>query len=164
VIYLITFACYGAHLQGDDSGSIDRHQNRFASPTIEPNRIFLSRARHNMSQPSYTMDQTRRDSVLASIIERCRDCKWQLIAAHVRTNHVHVIVGADPTPERIMNDLKAYASRILNGEGFDTPDRKRWARHGSTRRLWDREQVENAVNYVAARQGEPMALFVADLY
>jgi hypothetical protein len=26
-IYLITFACYGCHLHGDPSGSVDRHHN-----------------------------------------------------------------------------------------------------------------------------------------
>ena len=25
VVYLITFACYGCHLHGDPSGSVDRH-------------------------------------------------------------------------------------------------------------------------------------------
>jgi REP element-mobilizing transposase RayT len=33
------------------------------------------------------------------------------LAAHARTNHVHIVVDADVPPERIMNDLKSYASR-----------------------------------------------------
>ncbi len=56
-------------------------------------------------------------------------------------------------------DLKAYASRSLAEQGFDPPDRRRWARHGSTRYLWTAERVEAAIQYVVQEQGEPMAVF-----
>jgi hypothetical protein len=58
-----------------------------------------------------------------------------------------------------MNDFKVYASRALNRAGFDAPERKRWTRHGSTRKLWTHEDVEAAIHYVVHEQGEPMALF-----
>ncbi len=60
-----------------------------------------------------------------------------------------------------MNDLKAYSSRRLNQLGFDEPDRKRWARHGSTRWLWNRESVLAAIRYVVDKQGEKMAVYEA---
>lgn len=41
------------------------------------------------------------------------------MATHVRTNHVHVVAEAGVKPERIMNDLKSYASRSLNQANFD---------------------------------------------
>jgi hypothetical protein len=62
-----------------------------------------------------------------------------------------------------MNDFKAYASRALNRLGHDAPGRKRWARHGSTRWLWNYEDVLDAIRYVVEEQGEPMALFVGVL-
>ena len=68
---------------------------------------------------------------------------------------------AEGRPERVMDDLKSYASRCLNRTGLDEPDRKRWARHGSTRWLWTREQVAAAIRYVVDKQGEPMAVFGA---
>jgi REP element-mobilizing transposase RayT len=114
-----------------------------------------------MSQAAYFLDQPRRDLVLSALIERCSENRWILMAAHVRTNHVHVVIEAERAPERIMNDLKAYASRILNRAALDAPDRKRWARHGSTRWLWDRKNVLAAIAYVADKQGDPMAIFVA---
>ena len=58
-----------------------------------------------------------------------------------------------------MNDLKAYASRCLNRKGLDEPARKRWARHGSTRWLWKRENVSAAIRYVVDEQGDPRAVF-----
>lgn len=107
------------------------------------------------------MDRRRREVVLASLLERCSQHDWSLLAAQVRTNHVHIVVKGEPAPERIMNDLKSYASRCLNRMGLDQPARKRWARHGSTRWLWKQENVSAAVRYVVDEQGEPMAVFEA---
>jgi len=78
---------------------------------------------------------------------------------HVRPTHVHVVVRAERTPERVMNAFKAYASHEMNARGLDNPERKRWTRHGSTRYLWKRENVEAAVDYVVQNQGNPMAVF-----
>jgi hypothetical protein len=58
---------------------------------------------------------------------------WKLLAAHVRANRVQLVVEAEDRPERVMNDLKSYASRRLNQTRMDDPARKRWAqkRNGS---------------------------------
>ena len=80
-------------------------------------------------------------------------------AALVRTNDVHVVVAADQSPERVMNTFKAYASRALNRTALDRLDRRRWARHGSTRHLWTRTAISAAVHYVVCEQGQPMACF-----
>jgi REP element-mobilizing transposase RayT len=95
-------------------------------------------------------------------VERCRERQWSLLAAHVRTNHVHIVVEAEARPERVMNDLKSFASRCLNAHGLDEPARKRWARHGSTRWLWKPENVSAAIRYVVDGQGNPMAVYLAD--
>ncbi len=112
-----------------------------------------------MRQDPYELDQPRRETVLSAIVQRCAQRGWSLIALHVRTNHVHVVVDAEQTPGRVMNDLKSYASRVLNADGFDARDRKRWARHGSTRRLLDQKNIDAALTYVVEKQGEPMALW-----
>ena len=112
-----------------------------------------------MCQPPYGMDRERREIVLAAVVERCSERCWGLRAAHVRTNHVHVVVDADVAPERIMNDLKSYASRCLNRHGLDDPARRRWARHVSTRWLWKQKSILAAIRYVVDGQGSPMAVF-----
>jgi REP element-mobilizing transposase RayT len=117
-----------------------------------------------MLQEPYVLDQAGRTAVLAAIRKHCKHRGWNLLAAHVRSNHVHTIVDAEARPERIMNDFKSYASRELNQLGSDGPDRKRWARHGSTRWLWKDEDVRHAVRYVIEEQGEPMEWFVAEGY
>jgi hypothetical protein len=60
-----------------------------------------------------------------------------------------------------MNEFKAYAGRELNRIGSGSSGTRRWARHGSTRWLWNDQDVRDAINYVIHEQGEPMALFIA---
>ena len=114
-----------------------------------------------MEQAPYLLDGDRREVVLAAIRERCLERQWTLLAVHVRTSHVHVVVQAEARPESVMNDLKSYASRCLNKKGLDGPTRRRWTRHGSTRWLWKPEQVSAAIRYVVDEQGDAMAVFEA---
>ena len=65
---------------------------------------------------------------------------------------MHVIVEAEVPPERIMNELKAYASRELNRLEHGNSNRKRWTRHGSTRWLWKDQDVHDAIRYVVDEQ------------
>ena len=56
-----------------------------------------------------------------------------------------------------MNDFKVYATRKLRrNASADLPERL-WTRHGSTRYLWNEEELETAVRYVRDGQGEKMA-------
>jgi REP element-mobilizing transposase RayT len=112
-----------------------------------------------MNQPPYLLDEGSRLIVVQALREVCSHSDWTLLAAHARTNHVHAIVEAEAPPERVMNAFKSYASRSLNRAGYGSPDRKRWARHGSTRWLWKDDEVRDAIRYVVERQGEPMAVF-----
>src|SRR5260370_3231348 len=104
-----------------------------------------------MAKAAYLLDVRRRCIVLNTICEVCRHRGWRLLACHVRTNHVHLVVHADAPPEKIMNDCKAYASRRLNEAGLDDRSRKRWTRHGSTRYLWSEDSVHETVDYVLNR-------------
>jgi REP element-mobilizing transposase RayT len=157
--YLITFTAYGVRLHGDASGSVDRRHNVYGTPHLQPDPRRLKTDRGLMRQPPYMMDGRRRGIVLEAIRELCVYRGWTLLAAHVRSNHVHLVVNGDATPERVMTDAKSLASRNLNWDGCDSPDRRRWTRHGSTRYLWKTPDVEAAVEYVVREQGEPMAVF-----
>ena len=43
--------------------------------------------------------------------------------------------------------------------GFDTVERKRWTRHGSTKHLFHDYEVADKIDYTLNRQGEPMSRF-----
>ena len=158
VTYLITFTCYGTHLHGDESGSVDKLHNVPGMRLVDPDPGRLRAAIGRMTQAPNGLDACKREIVLTSIGEVCSFKSWDLLAAHVRSNHVHVVVSSTEKPDKVMNAFKAYASRKLNQCALDAPCR-RWTRHGSTRYLWDREQVEAAIAYVIDGQGKPMAVY-----
>jgi REP element-mobilizing transposase RayT len=130
VVYLITCACYGCHLHGGESGSVDRGHNTPGTPILEADSARAAWEAERMDQSPYHLDQIRRDAVLEAIQEVCVHRGWRLLAAHVRSNHVHTVVEAEKPPERVMGDFKAYASRRLNRMRLDEPKRRRWAHHG----------------------------------
>ena len=72
---------------------------------------------------------------------------------------MHLVLEAEVVPEPILNTIKAYSSRKL---AMEEPGRKRWARHGSTRWLWNDDDVAAVLRYVVEEQGEAMALFVSE--
>jgi len=149
-------------MHGNTEGSVDRSHNRYRGPLAKSSPRRLAAELSLMNQPPYQMDQPRRRALLEAIISRCNQGDWGLLAAHVRSNHVHVIVQAQEKPEFVMTQLKSAASRRLNDLGFDDKTRKRWARHGSTRTLFNDESVQQSIRYVIDGQGEPMSTFQAD--
>jgi REP element-mobilizing transposase RayT len=125
----------------------------------DPERAFIERT--SLHESPYAIPPEQREIVLKTIKEGCMHRGWTLHAAHVRSTHVHVVAESDVLPETMMNAFKSYASRALNGSVADGGCKMRWARHGSTRWLWDKIHVNAAVRYVIDGQGEPMAVFVA---
>jgi len=162
VTYLITFACYGNHLHGTEPGSVDRLHHIYRSPLACADAGRLSNEQAPLRETPYSIRPEQRSVVLQSMKEVCLHRGWTLHAAHVRTTHVHAVAEGNARPEAMMNAFKAYASRALNRSGFDRRTKARWARHGSTRWLWTKNDVYAAVQYVIARQGEPMAVFLAE--
>lgn len=92
--FFITFACYGARLHGDESGSVDRHHNLPGSRLLGSDPQRASSERQRMAQLPYWLDREGRSAVLSALRGHCVQRGWSLLAAHVRTNHVHAIVEA----------------------------------------------------------------------
>lgn len=157
--YFITFSCYGAWLHGEEKLSVDRDHNIFGTEFLSSNKAREISEKKRMTETPYLLDQIQREIVLNTIKEVCRYRGWVLLAAHVRTNHVHLIVHAMQPPENIMNTIKSYSSRRLNESKLDGDRASRWTRHGSTRYLWREEEVEATIQYVVYEQGSPMAVF-----
>ena len=86
-----------------------------------------------MTEAKASLAADEREVVLAEIRRSCEFKYWLLHAAHVRSTHVHLVVTAEATPEKVMHVLKSYATRALNRR-FGRKA-KRWATHGSMVRL-----------------------------
>ena len=155
VTYLITWCCYGSHLPGEE-GIVSKHNNHFGARVFAANASFAHASRAVMPSAPFELDPAQRQLALEAIVDVGRHRRWTILAVHVRTTHVHVVIDADVPPERVMHDLKSYASRALSR------DQRKWARHGSTRYLYSPETIANAVRYVLEKQGEPMAVYARD--
>lgn len=157
--YFITFTTYGTWLHGRAPGSVDRAHNRPGTPWLAADPGLEAACRARLRQQPYLLDEPRRRVVLRTIREVTAHRGWKLWAAHVRSNHVHVVVTAAVRPEKVMADLKAWASRRLREEFGEPADRDRWTQHGSTRWLNDEKSLSRAVAYVVDQQGESLAYY-----
>jgi REP element-mobilizing transposase RayT len=154
--YFLTFTCYGTWLHGDERGSVDREHSAPGTPVLPPDAVRRASEQEDLDQPPYLLDQARRQATLHALCEIARRKGWMLYAAHVRSNHIHLVVTAEGAPERILNDIKTAVSRRLNKSFPAERDRTRWTRHGSTRYLWTEEAVAEKMRYVLEGQGEPL--------
>ncbi len=151
--YLITFPTYGTWLHGDVRGSVDRDHNIPQTPMLDPNEQRRSREETRLKHPQVLLDVERRAVVHRTILEVADYRDWTVHGLNVRSNHVHVVVGAPETPERVMNTLKSWSTRRMVEAGLLPPGVKAWVRHGSTRYLWKPDQLEAACQYVCEGQG-----------
>jgi REP element-mobilizing transposase RayT len=160
--YFITFTTYGTWLPGSAKGSVDRAHHGYGTPFLEQDDERQRHAQDRMSQTPYDMSAAEREVVCKAIVDLAEERGWRLLAVHVRSNHVHVVVSAEREPGRIMSDLKARASRDLTRAGFDGVERRRWTRHGSTKHLFTDDQVEAKIRYTLDAQGERMAWYAQE--
>lgn len=157
--YLISFRTYGTWLHGDERGSIDRLNNRYRSPYLAGNTNWHAFNQQTLKTKPVLLSAGQRNSIEIAISETCTLRKWWLRALNVRTNHVHAVVTADALPGRVLNALKANATRQLRVYGLWSHPFSPWADKGSNRWLWNEESVARAVDYVVHGQGDELPEF-----
>ena len=108
---------------------------------------------YQLRDAPFVMDARQRAMVCEAIVQVCAVRDWQLLALNARTNHVHVVVVASIRPELVMLKFKEWSTKHVRGRGLVDPERRLWARHGSTRYLTAYQGVDAAVTYVMDRQG-----------
>ncbi|TWT40377.1 Valine--tRNA ligase [Phycisphaerae bacterium RAS1] len=151
--YLITFHTYGTWLHGAEQGSVDREHNIPGEPYVAADSQREREEFVRLAREPVKLDDAQRALVDRTIHEVAEHRGWTLHALNVRTNHVHVVVSAPGSPERVMNDFKSYASRRMVEARVFPPDTPAWSRHGSTRYLWTMDDVRGACEYVDEHQG-----------
>ncbi|MEM6257293.1 MAG: transposase [Planctomycetota bacterium] len=155
--YFITFHTYGSWLHGRAEGSIDHDHRAYGQPIPIGNPRREDGNRDRLKFPAFRLDETRREAVLNSILETCRHRQWNLHALHVRQNHVHLVITSPNTaPEKVLRDIKAYATRHLRRQNLLAKEASAWSEHGSTRYLWAEDQVAEKCGYTLHEQGAPV--------
>jgi REP element-mobilizing transposase RayT len=160
--YLLTFRSYGTWLPGDDRGSVDRRAHHRGSPMQPPNAALEQAMRRRLRHPPVHFCAPRRATSEAAIRQHCAHRGWVLLAVHVRTEHVHVVVAtegtADMAPGRMMTELKAWARRRMVQGQLLAEGIPAWSRHGSTRHIFTAEGGPEGVS--VCRQGSGRAAAV----
>lgn len=160
IAYFISFRTYGTWLHGDERGSIDRFNNVYGAPYIEPNPDWLKYNREELKSPPFVLSAKARKIVEVVIKGVCEHRGCLLYALNVRTNHAHSVVDAyGPSSESLLNSFKAYATRDLRKEGCWTYEHSPWADKGSRRRIWNEQGLRAAIDYVLNGQGGPLPDF-----
>lgn len=158
--YLITFRCYGTWLHGDERGSVNRFQNQYQTPFVEPNENWRMYNEKCLKSEVVSLDAKRRKSIEEAIREVCDYRNWLLRAVNVRTNHVHIVVSIGETSsEKALNDFKSYSTRKMRQNGCWSSEKSPWVDKGSRRYLWNERSIEIAVDYVVNGQGEDLPQF-----
>lgn len=158
--YFITFRTYGTWLHGDQKYSVSRQRNQFNTPAITPWEPLCNAMRAQMNEAELILNEAQCKTVLQSVINTCQYNHWKLYAAHVRTNHIHIVLASTMIKEKTLTKLKCYATKDLKKYHPEFIHRKHfWSRHGSTKNIWAPATLFPVLYYVIKQQGSPIALF-----
>ena len=134
--YHLTWTTYGTWLHGDRRGRVKNGVFEIKNADVEREE----EARSRMKEPVVVLSEDQRLLVEKTIRDHCEIRGWTLHALNVRTNHVHIVVSANRSPDEVMNQLKAWTSRTLSDQaelttkpGSKAGRRKWWTEHGSTK-------------------------------
>ena len=160
IAYHLTWTTYGTWLPGDARGWVQS-----GSPGVqEPDPERLQDARRLMAESAVVLTGDQRNLVAQTIRDHCAHRRWTLHALNARSNHIHVVVSASHDSDEMMNQFKAWCSRKLSDlAGLKMPvarkagRRRWWTERGSTKVIYDEENLRNAIAYVLEKQGESIA-------
>jgi REP element-mobilizing transposase RayT len=152
--YLLTFRTFGTWLHGDERTSVRDGWNRYGHPRYQSNETLEKWMREEMGQNPFILTGPMRTIVSEAIADVCTRRGYSLQAENVRTNHVHVVLSAAKKPDRIVDALKANATKLLRERGLVSLDTKVWSRGRSRRYLWKPRHVVAAIEYTLYGQGD----------
>ena len=155
IAFLLTFRTYGTWLHGDPRGSFQRRPGQAWPAALSPQPLLEGAMRRLLAHPPVRLDAAQRRLVTEAIDDACRRNGWVVHALAVRTEHVHIVLTtkAGTAPERVMTALKARATRRMVERGALGQAVTCWSRHGSTRYVWTRGELEIACRYVNEHEG-----------
>jgi REP element-mobilizing transposase RayT len=178
--WLLTNTTYGTWLPGDRRGSVTsvrdfRSDDAPSSVRFEHDRpgeaweqslpgLYRSAREAMKGRPIY-LDLAQAGIVLAQFQETAGYRKWTLHAVAIMANHFHVVieVPGDPDPRKVLADLKAYGTRVLNRKFGRPASGTWWTSRGSKRKLPDARAVASAIEYVLYKQQRALVVWSLEL-
>lgn len=144
--YHLTWHTYGSWLQGHERGWVNRKESGIRQPQSD---LEIANQDRLKSLTVY-LTEDQRNCVHTTIYQVCKFREWTILAVNCQPTHVHAVIASEEIPEKVMNQLKSWASRRLNEKG--RREYPWWSRHGSTKWINDQRYLEEVLNYVLNRQ------------
>ena len=170
--WFLTWTTYGTWLPGDargwvgdavdETGAIVSH-NQPHSPPAPPNPKLARSAARRLKSAPIVLTQPQVESLFLQLQETASFRNWLLCAVGIMATHLHVLLGVpgDPDPEKLLGDLKAYASRRLNREFGPRPSETWWTASGSQRKVDSVDAIPAVVHYIR-QQPSPRLIWTRD--
>lgn len=119
ITLFITWTAYGSWLPGDARG-----WKKWKKGEQQPQPVLENWCKDRMKEKAVLLNEQHRESVEGVIREHSQIRNWELHAASVRSNHVHVVVTVVPKTgnkddrvadgiKRVRDELKANATRVV---------------------------------------------------
>jgi REP element-mobilizing transposase RayT len=150
--YFITWTTYAARLHGQQGGSVDHAREGHGTTRINHSPGLLAQRTSRLSEPPFLLDAPARATVEQSIRDVAVHNDWPLLALAVRSNHVHILIRSNESPEQVMTSCKSWATRALREAGRLDGRSKVWTRHGSTRWINNAKDLAQAHTYITEYQ------------
>lgn len=160
--YHYIFGTYGTWLHGDERGSIDRKGQTLRDKHLAPDPLLEAANRKRLKHSPITLDARQRGFIKKAIENDCKHRQREIRALNVRTNHVHAVIASDDASERVLQQIKAWATRSLRKADL-LGDRPVWASGGFRQKCASPEAVPNAIRYVHSGQGPDLPTSTPDI-
>ena len=171
--WFFTWRTYGTWLPGR-AGFVGEYvttdglrvtDNRYGDPA-GPAMPLAAYSAFIRNQPAVFLSGAQAAIVFEQLVETAAYRGRVLDAVAILTDHIHLVFGtpADPDQDKMLDDWKTYASRVLNRHaGWKAPAPRPvwWARDGSKRILKTPANRAGAIRYVRD-QHDPLRLWVSD--
>lgn len=142
-------------MPGDPRGFVDRKGETLRARIRNGDPDLHAYHKRTLLFPKVLLSPSARRTVREAVEGYCLFKQWRLLALNVRTNHVHVVVsGSDPS--KMLNGVKARATKLLRDAGEFPADRPVCSERGNKHGLASTAAVADAVNYVRHKQGEDL--------
>ena len=144
--YFMTWTTYGTWLPGDVRGWRKRGKGN-----VLPQPLLEQWSREQMKGAVVLLGDHDRETVEDACRKHCDFRGWELLAVSARTNHVHVVVVSNESPQKVRDQLKANATRCLRQQNQPLNVVRTWTRGGDCEFVKD-EDIETVVQYVTEAQ------------
>jgi REP element-mobilizing transposase RayT len=147
ITYFITWTTYGTWLPGDHRGWRKKDKgNQTAQPLLE------DWVRDRLSEKPVLLNNAQRKKVEDVCYEHADRRGWVIHAVSARSNHVHIAVTADAPPNKVRDQFKANATRVLRQNPDPITSEKVWTRGGDCEIVDTDDELERVIQYIREAQ------------